>query len=119
MQIPPRSAVAIITNGSKFLLGKSTASDFRKGKWTFVGGGIDYWRGEDPVGAAVREAREESNSTVIPISEPFTVGARKDIVFIVCKYIEGLIIPNSEFHLMGWFDWDKLPVECLEQTVVI
>jgi len=113
----PTAAVAIIVNKGKFLLGKSTATDFREGKWTFVGGGVD--ERENPIETAVREAREESNAKVEAISSPFTINSKESVVFVVCRYLDGQIIPNNEFSYLGWFEQDNLPTDVLTQTSFI
>lgn len=95
------AAVAIVQDRSKWLLGLSSATDDRGGKWCFPGGGIK--RGEAADRAAAREAWEETGIRCKPIGEPFALPNKKNVAFVHCKETGGELDPNSEFAALGWF----------------
>lgn len=102
------AAVAIIVKGDEVLMGLASSKDFRYGKWCFVGGGIDP--GENPYQTAVRESNEEAG--VIVTSRPgeaYIEESRPNIVYVICDYISGDLIPNDEFFKLDWFKINTIP----------
>lgn len=96
-----KAAVAIVQDGTRWLLGLSTANDDRNCRWCFPGGGVK--RGEDADRAAAREAWEETGVRCRPIGTPFSMPGRKGVAFVHCKETGGELDPNSEFAALGWF----------------
>lgn len=94
----PKSAVAIVKDRDKWLLGLSTSMGDRRNKWCHPGGGIKP--GETPKKAAERECHEETGIRCRAIGEPFI---RKNIAFVPCKKTGGELNPNSEFAALGFF----------------
>lgn len=111
-----KAAVAIILNDkNEVLLGLSTSSDFRKGKLCFVGGGIE--EGESVLDAAVRESQEEVGLVVTPRKgEVYKIEGNDRIVFVICDYNSGEIVPNDEFSHVGWYGVNNLPTNILNQN---
>ena len=103
MEAPFRASVGVVQNGDRWLLGLSTATDDRKGKWCFPGGGIR--RGESPERAAVREADEETGVKCRAVGKAFRDPKRKGIAFVHCKASGSKqdLDPNSEFAAVGFF----------------
>jgi mutator protein MutT len=114
-KVMPVAGVAIITNeNNEVLMGLSTANDFRNGKWSFVGGGIE--KGETPEQAAEREAWEEAGIYVMAEGRVFVLKDRPSIVYVQCRHVGGEIKHNNEFSEMRWFSLESLPKETLERN---
>jgi ADP-ribose pyrophosphatase YjhB (NUDIX family) len=98
-----KASVAIVQKGlDKWLLGLSTASDDRKNKWAFPGGGIK--KSEKPEKAAVRECREETGVRCKSVGEYFKFGDKKHVAFVHCKVVGTIKLDNnSEFAALGFF----------------
>lgn len=97
------AAIACVQdNQGRWLLGRSTATDDRRGKWCFPGGGIDD--GETPERAAVRECWEEAGIRCRPVGAAFTVKNKPGVAFVYCQTSrEQAIDHNSEFDAMDFF----------------
>jgi 8-oxo-dGTP pyrophosphatase MutT (NUDIX family) len=100
------SVVAVVTNGNgQILLGKSTDSDRRNGKWCFTGGGIKN-KEITIEAAAERECWEESGlhcraQGIIQYGNGFEVPP--SVVFVLCVAdAAGNIRHNKEFSEMKW-----------------
>lgn len=103
-----KAAVAIIVNGDKVLMGLATSSDFRYGKWCFIGGGIE--EGETPLDAAERESWEEAGIKVkARVGEAYIVDEKPHVVYVICDYISGDLNPNNEFFELAWFPIHNIP----------
>ena len=115
-----RAAVAIVVKGDKVLMGLASSSDFRYGKWCFIGGGIEP--GESPMEAAERESREEAGIEVVSrTGEAYIVDDNQAIVYVVCDYVDGELKPNHEFFEMAWFPIHNIPlgIDVLELNIKI
>jgi len=99
-----KSAVAIVFNNGKILLGKSLSSDDRFGKWCFPGGGIKH--DESLEHAAARECEEETGYLVHPIKQLFT-SLKPGVAFVICQALGGQSRPNHEFSELRWFGHHK------------
>lgn len=98
-----RASVAIVKDGNKWLLGLSTANDYRKRKWCFCGGGIK--KGETPQKAAERECWEESGIRCKAVGPILTTKNKKGVAFVPCKLTGNIRFnPNSEFSALGFFE---------------
>lgn len=103
-----KAAVAIIVRGDHVLMGLAASSDFRYGKWCFVGGGIE--EGETPMEAAERESREEAGIEVESrTGEAYIVDDKPSVVYVVCDYVSGKLNPNHEFFEMAWIPIHNIP----------
>lgn len=104
-----KSACGIVFKDSKVLLGLSNASDDRKGKWCFAGGGID--KGEDCMSAAIRETYEEMGLTTTSFIPTILIHTSKpEVGFCVLKNDnDDEIVINEEFDEFGWFGIEELP----------
>ncbi len=98
------AAVAIVQDGSKWLLGLSKSEDDRNGKWVFPGGGIKS--NETPQQAAERECKEETGVSCKSVGEPFE-HKKKDVAFVHCKGKITGYKPNHEFSVIGGFTVDE------------
>lgn len=104
-----KSAVAIVQNGDRWLLGLATnTGDGRSNKWVHPGGHIK--KGETPEEAAVRECWEETGIKVKSVSKAFTMNGYKDIAFVHCKVTKRNqeFEMNEEFSAMGFFMFKEL-----------
>jgi 8-oxo-dGTP pyrophosphatase MutT (NUDIX family) len=109
---PYKAAVAIVLKwdrdgAAKVLLGASTATDDRSGRYCFPGGGIDDEDGGDPLKAAIREAYEEA-AVKVDAKQVIDYPPKKGVAFVVCPYQSGDPEPNSEFKTMQWFPCESL-----------
>lgn len=96
------AAVACVERRGQWLLGLSTASDDRKGKWIFPGGGIKD--GERPEAAAVRECREETGVVCRANGAAFDMPGKPGIAFVHCRVSGTPVVKmNHEFRAMGFF----------------
>ena len=95
------AAVAVVHRRDKWLLGLSTASDDRKDKWCFPGGGIK--NSEKPETAACRECKEETNISCTAAGKAFEVRNKPGVAFVHCRATSETYKPNHEFTAMGWF----------------
>lgn len=96
------AAVAVVQSGNKWLLGLSTATDDRRGKWCFPGGGIK--RNEAASKAATRECHEETGIRCRAVGKPFNLPDKKHVAFVHCKAtMSQKIDNNNEFLAIGWF----------------
>jgi len=97
------AAVAIVRYRQKWLLGLSTSSDDRKGKWCWPGGHIQ--RGEDPLKAAERECWEETGLRPKAKGSIMTLSSKPGVAFVPCRFTGSIRFkPNSEFSALGFFD---------------
>lgn len=99
-----KSAVAIVQNRDRWLLGLATKTgDDRSGKWIHPGGGIKS--GETPERAAVRECYEEVGIRCKAVGEPFRLPQHKNVAFVHCKVTTSKqkINVNHEFSAAGFF----------------
>lgn len=103
-----KSAVAIVQQRDRWLLGLSKANDDRKTKWCHVGGRIK--KGETPQKAAERECFEESGIRCNAVGKPFRSQAHKGVAFVHCKVasINQKLDPNEEFSAVGFFTTSEL-----------
>lgn len=112
------AAVAVIFDGPEILLGKKDEpGDELHNKWVFPGGHINP--GEDPIDAAVREAKEETNLTVVPVEgvKPYIHEEKPHVVFVKCQYVDGSVKANHEFSAMQWYDLRSLPKGMLSMNI--
>ena len=113
--LDPKVAVGtVITNQkSQFALVKR-AIEPGYGKWVFPGGYVD--RGEEPVVAAVREAREEANLKV-RLDGLINIYAYRGVVPIIIVYaatvIGGELRADDESLDAAWFEPPDIPWEDL------
>jgi 8-oxo-dGTP pyrophosphatase MutT (NUDIX family) len=98
-----KSAVGIVQDHDRWLLGLSTTKDDRKNKWVFPGGHLK--RGEDPGRAAAREVKEETGVRCRAHGEAIILPDRKEVAFYHCKVtsVDQQLDPNSEFSAVGFF----------------
>jgi ADP-ribose pyrophosphatase YjhB (NUDIX family) len=79
--------------------------------WTTPGGKLD--KGESPIDAIKREAREEVNCTIEPkrLVGVYSVPSRDDIVLMIESELveQGEWQPNEEIAEMGFYGWKELP----------
>ena len=80
--------------------------------WTTPGGKMDK-KGESPIDALKREAREEANCIIEPkrLVGIYSIPSKDDILmFIEAELVElGDWEPNDEISERGFFAWDELP----------
>ncbi len=80
------------------------------GKWVFPGGYVD--RGEEPIVAAVREAKEEANLT-IRLDGLINIYAYPSVVPIIIVYaataIGGELRADDESSDASWFSFSNIP----------
>lgn len=100
-----KAAVAVVKDGSKWLLGLAKSSGDRDHTWCFPGGRIR--QGEEITRAACRECFEETGIRCEAIGEPFTDG-KKGVAFVKCRKTSGYLKPNSEFVSVGFFTVDQM-----------
>lgn len=117
-----KSAVAVIikveNQSNKVLVALSTATDDRKDKYCFPGGGIE--EGETVYQAAKREAKEECDIYVTCL--PYSILHDSNIPgvgFVLCKYIGGEVNLNDEFTEYQWIDTSNMPNNLLSNNVEI
>jgi 8-oxo-dGTP pyrophosphatase MutT (NUDIX family) len=107
--------VPIILYKRTFLLGLSTASDYRKDKWCLVSGHVRAY--ENPYQAAVREGKEETN---LQITCSSTTKIDKKAMVIKCDVLGSIknLKHNKEFRAMGFFDKKSIKsIKITEQTL--
>jgi 8-oxo-dGTP pyrophosphatase MutT (NUDIX family) len=107
--------VPIILYKRTFLLGLSTASDYRKDKWCLVSGHVKSY--ENPYQAAIRECKEETN---LQITCSSTTKIDKKAMIIRCDVVGGIknLKHNNEFRAMGFFDKKSIKsIKITEQTL--
>lgn len=97
------SAVGIVQDRDRWLLGFSRSDDDRKSKWCHPGGHIK--RGESPKKAAEREVYEEIGIRCRAVGEPFRDPKHKGVAFVHCRVkTSGQKIDiNHEFSAAGFF----------------
>ena len=97
------SAVAIVQDRDRWLLGLSTDQDSRGGKWCHPGGGIK--RGETPEKAATREAYEETGVRCKSVGKAFSTLKHKNVAFVHCRVSSHNpeLDNNHEFSALGFF----------------
>lgn len=95
------NVVVLIVYRRSVLLGLSKHSDFRKDKWTFIGGGIKT--GENPYQAAAREAKEESGIE-ISFGDKSKIIGRTMYILARPRYSVNKLRHNDEFKAIGFFD---------------
>lgn len=102
------SAVAIVQQRDRWLLGLSRAEDDRKSRWCHPGGGIKS--GESPEKAAERECYEETGIRCKAVGKPFRDPQHKKVAFVHCKVtnFNQKINPNNEFSGIGFFTMQEL-----------
>jgi len=96
-----KNVVILLAHKRHILLGLSKHNDFRKDKWTFIGGTIK--NSENPFQAALREAKEECGLEIKISNESKIVG---NVMFMLAtpRYSSLKLKHNSEFKAMGFFD---------------
>ena len=96
-----KHVVILLSHKRHILLGLSQHNDFRKDKWTFIGGTIKS--NENPFQAALREAKEECGLDIKFSNESKIIG---NTMFMLAtpKYSTIKLKHNSEFKAMGFFD---------------
>lgn len=103
------SAVGIVQDGKKWLLGLATKTrDDRSGKWVHAGGHIK--RGETPEKAAVREVWEETGIRCRAVGKAFSIPGYKGVAFVHCKVTSSgqELDNNDEFSALGFFTIPEL-----------
>ena len=113
--LDPKVAVGtVITNQARHFALVKRSIEPGHGKWVFPGGYVD--RGEEPVVAAVREAREEANLE-IRLKGLVNIYAYPGVVPIIIVYAAtvtgGELRADDESLDAAWFDpadipWDEL-----------
>jgi 8-oxo-dGTP pyrophosphatase MutT (NUDIX family) len=105
-----KAAVAVVKYGNKWLLGLAAEDyDDRTNKWCSPGGGIKS--GEDPMKAAVREAKEEMGIRVRAIKKLPDDKSKPHVAFILCQASNAdnsKLKPNHEFSAAGWFNREAM-----------
>jgi 8-oxo-dGTP diphosphatase len=97
------SAVGIVQNRDKWLLGLAKTNDDRNKKWCFPGGHIRNT--ESPKQAVVREVYEETGIRCRVISDILRHRDKHNVAFLHCKvssYDQRLKL-SKEFYALGWF----------------
>ena len=113
--LDPKVAVGtVITNTAQQIALVRRSIEPGYGKWVFPGGYVD--RGEEPVVAAVREAREEANLE-IRIDGVINIYAYPGVVPIIIVYaatvVGGELRADDESLEAAWYDPADLPWEAL------
>lgn len=103
-----KSAVGIVQDRDKWLLGLSKNTDDRNNKWVHPGGHIK--RGESPKKAAEREVYEETGVRCKAVGEPFSMPGHKGVAFVHCKVTSSgqELDENHEFAALGFFKKKEL-----------
>lgn len=103
-----KSAVGVVQNGKRWLLGLATNNDDRKEKWVHAGGRIR--NGESPKKAAVREVWEETGVRCKAVGEPFSMPGHRGVAFVHCKVTSSNqeLDNNDEFSALGFFTIQEL-----------
>jgi len=96
-----KNVVILLSHRRHILLGLSKHNDFRKDKWTFIGGAMKS--NENPFQAAAREAREECGLD-IKFSNMSKIVGNTMFILATPKYSINRLKHNSEFKAMGFFD---------------
>lgn len=101
-----RSAVGIVQDGKRWLLGLCTHGD-RKGLWCHPGGRLRD--GESAEEGAEREVEEETGIKCKAIGKPFTLPNHEEVAFVHCK-LQGKphFDNNHEFRALGLFNYEEL-----------
>jgi 8-oxo-dGTP pyrophosphatase MutT (NUDIX family) len=100
-----RYAIPVVTFKRSILLGLSTAGDWRKGKWCFVGGHIKPY--ENAYAAAIREAKEEANISIKCTDRALIENQAMYIRSEVMGSVKNLRA-NDEFAALGFFNYKQL-----------
>lgn len=102
------SAVAVVRQGDRWLLGLSRNSGDRQGKWCHPGGHIRT--GESPQKAAERECYEETGIRCKASGKPFDMKEHKGIVFVPCTFTNTnyKIEVNNELSVAGFFTMSEI-----------
>ena len=101
------TAVAIVMDGDKWLLGKSTHKGDRNRKWCFPGGHMK--RRETPEKCAERECYEETGIQCKVAKSAVPHKSKPGAAFVVCVKIGGDLHPNHEFSRLDWVLGEDLP----------
>jgi 8-oxo-dGTP pyrophosphatase MutT (NUDIX family) len=109
-----KSAVGVVFDQSgNLLLGRSTDTDDRFGKWCFPGGGINP--GESVLQAAIRETYEETGILCSPLRTlTVTHPVKPTVGFCVLSAKNTNIDFNEEYSEMQWFSY--LPPDILQMN---
>lgn|SRR5690606_19021552 len=98
-----------IEKDNKYLLIHKVNKDMNFNKYSGVGGKLE--KGETPIEAAIRETKEETGLSIIPIFKGIVNFHSNDYVEIMYLYkayeFEGIITPSDEGELI-WYDKEKL-----------
>ena len=104
---PSPGAVVLIVDGGKLLLGRRGDGSFRKGKWCFPGGFVEY--NEDFLSAAIREVKEETNldveilSILSVISNFFEPNLHTLVINLIGRVTGGTARAGDDIEELAWF----------------
>ena len=129
MNSPKLGAVAVIKYHNKILMGLRSGN-FKSGCWGLPGGHIEY--GENPVTAAIRETKEETNLDIIQ-TEDWDLGWSSNVyepenkhyitIFIKCElnkcWASDLVNMEPErCSEWRWFDIEEIPENLMNYTTL-
>jgi 8-oxo-dGTP diphosphatase len=103
---PASGVVILITDEERVLIGKRGSSSFAAGLWCLPGGFVEF--GEDFLGAAIRETREETGldveiCSIISVCSNFLASHLHTLVTVLkARVIGGTPAPGDDLKELRW-----------------